>query len=253
VTIPFAVEPNILVTHHSRYSGEEMRIVRIVRGVIEVESFYQTTTVWDVRGHQSADGYTVLVRQPRQGPEYQLAQRPAGTEDLEGAYLIPVPVTAGKSEATLTVIEQTPSRTQLTIWDGRIPLLFDQLLKVPNLDAAGRKRLQPIVDLRREIGRIDTEVDGLKRQQVELDQRAQETRANLEAIKKDPRAGALRQKLNARLDEFTREGDRIGRKVVELQSKRLERKIELEDMLQDFDFTAPAPPPGAAKKGAAGK
>jgi hypothetical protein len=239
VTIPFAVEPNVLVTSQRRYSGEEMRIVRIVRGVIEVESFYQSTTVWNVRGQSKDSEYTVLVRHGRQGPNYELADRPEGTEDLEGAYLIPVKVPAGKRDGSVTVVEQTPSKTSLAIWDARVPALLDQLLALSNLDADARRRLQPIVDRRREIGRIDTEIEGLKRQQRELDQRAQQTRSNLEAIKKDPAAGALRRKLNARLDEFTREGDALGRKVVELNSKRLEKKIELEDMLQDFDFTAP--------------
>ena len=49
----------------------------------------------------------------------------------------------------------------------------------------------------------------------ELDRRAQETRSNLEAIKKDPRATSLRAKLSKRLDEFTRDADKIGRQVVE--------------------------------------
>jgi hypothetical protein len=240
VTIPFAVEPNVLVTSQSRYSGEEMRIVRVLRGVIEVESFHQTTTVWDVRGQPNDEGYTVLVRHTRQGSNYELSQRPEGTEDLEGAYLVPVRVPSKKREGSVTLVEQTPSKTTLAIWDSRVPALFDQLLKASNLDAGARKRLQPIVDRRREIGRIDTEIDGLKRQQAELDQRARETRANLEALKKDPAAGALRKKLSKRLDEFTRDGDKMGRRIVELNSKRLEKKIELEDMLQDFDFRAPA-------------
>ncbi|HET6585387.1 MAG TPA: hypothetical protein VFG69_18140, partial [Nannocystaceae bacterium] len=102
-----------------------------------------------------------------------------------------------------------------------------------------KKRLEPLVKLRPEIGRIDTEIEGLKRQQVELDQRANETRANLEAIKKDPAAGSLRAKLNKRLDEFTADGDRLGRKVVELNSQRLEKKIALEDLLQDLEIEAP--------------
>ena len=46
----------------------------------------------------------------------------------------------------------------------------------PNLTADMRKKLEPIVKLRQEIGRIDTEIEGLKRQQIELDQRANETR-----------------------------------------------------------------------------
>ena len=59
-----------------------------------------------------------------------------------------------------------------------------------------------------------------------------ETRESLRAIQRDPRAGALRKRLGERLDEFLREADAAGRKVVELQSKRLELKIELEDLLQ---------------------
>ena len=105
-----------------------------------------------------------------------------------------------------------------------------------------RKQLKPLIKLRQEVGRIDTEVDGLKRQQVELDQRAAATRANLEALKKDPAAGSLRAKLNARLDDFTKDGDRIGRKIVELQSQRLEKKIALEDLLQGLAFEAPKKP-----------
>ena len=42
--------------------------------------------------------------------------------------------------------------------------------------------------------------------------------------------------------EFTPEGDKVGRKVVELNSQRLEKKIELEDMIQDLDLRAPSTP-----------
>ncbi|HVI04355.1 MAG TPA: DUF4139 domain-containing protein, partial [Enhygromyxa sp.] len=89
VTIPFAVETGIMITSSKQYAGQEMKVTRIVRGVLEVESFYQTTTTWDVRGPASQDGFKVLIRQPQTGSNYQLAQRPEGTEDLEGAWLIP--------------------------------------------------------------------------------------------------------------------------------------------------------------------
>src|SRR5690606_23109108 len=111
-----------------------------------------------------------------------------------------------------------------------------------NLDEAARKKLQPIVDLRREIGRIDTEVEGLRRQQAELEQRAEQTRRNLEAIKKDPAANSLRARPNQRLEASSPEAAAAGRKIVELESKRLEKKIELEDMIQDLDLRAPMTP-----------
>jgi hypothetical protein len=247
VTIPFAVETEVMVTSSKQYSGQEMTVTRIVRGVLEVESFYQTTTTWDVRGPAKPEGFKVLIRQPQTGSEYELAQRPEGTEDLEGAWLIPVTVAANQRSATMKVVEQTPSKISIAIWDQQALPLLEKFLSADHLDAAARKKLQPVVDLRREIGRIDTEVDGLRRQQAELEQRADQTRRNLESIQKDSAAGGLRQKLNKRLDEFSSDADAKGRKIVELESKRLEKKIELEDMIQDLDLRAPMTPdkPGA--------
>jgi len=238
VTIPFAVEPGVMVTSAKQYSGQEMTLTRVVRGVLEVESFHQTTTTWDVRGPASATGFTVLIRQPQAGANYQLASRPEGTEDLEGAWLIPLKVAASKTSASLEVIEQTPSKTSIAIWDQQALPLLEKFLTAASLDAAGRAKLQPIVDLRREIGRIDTEVDGLRRQQAELEQRADQTRRNLEAIKKDPAAGTLRAQLNKRLDEFSSDADARGRKIVALELRRLEQKIALEDLIQDLDLRA---------------
>ena len=238
-TVPFAVEPSIMVTSTSKYRGDEMRLIRIVRGVLEVEQFSRTETSWNVRGPKRDAPWKVLVRHDSAGSNYELTKRPADTEVLPGAYLVPVVVPKGRTEAEVTLVEQTPSRTTVSIWDGRAVELMETLLVSAEVTPEMRAKLQPIVDRRTAMGRIDTEIDGLKRQQVELDQRARETRENLEAIKKDPAASTLRKKLSSRLDEFTKEGDEIGRKIVELQSQRLEKKIELEDLLRDLDVRAP--------------
>jgi len=244
-TIPFAVEPTLMVSKQQEYSGAEMRIVKIVRGVLECENFQRSSSTWTVKGKAKKKPYEVLIRHPKYGSDYELETRPPGTEDLADAYLIPVKIAAGKGEGSVKIVEQTPSRLTMTIWDGRAPELINTLLVTPGLDAASREKLAPIVSLRQEIGRIDTERDGLKAQQYELDQRANETRQNLESIKKDPRAGDLRGRLSKRLEEFSKEGDRIGRALVELASRRLERKIELEDRLQNLNLTAP-PTKGAS-------
>ncbi len=238
-TLPFAVEPSIMVTSSAAYSGEEMQLLRIVRGVLEVESFSRTTTTWTVKSPKSMGTLTVLVRHSKSGWNYTLKDRPKGTEDLPDAYLVPVEVKTAGAEGSVVLVEETPSTTTLSIWDGRALPLLEGLVASVKLTPELKKKLEPLVKLRQEIGRIDTEIEGLKRQQIELDQRANETRANLEAIKKDPAAGSLRSKLNKRLDEFTADGDRIGRKVVELNSQRLEKKIALEDLLQNLDFEAP--------------
>lgn len=246
-TIPFAVASDIMVSQSVSYDSKDMQLVRIVRGVLEVERFTRTTTKWTVKSPTRTDNFTVLIRHPKAGWNYQLKTRPAGTEDLSDGYLVPVRVAAGTRQGEVEVIEQTPTRTSLTIWqDESIQLL--QTLLTTNLPPESRGKIEPIVRVRQEIGRIDTQIDGLKRQRDDLDQRAEQTRRNLEALKKDPAAGALRKRLGERLEQFTRDGDRVGREVVELQTKRLEKKVELEDMLQNLDLRAPEASSAEGKK-----
>ena len=242
VTIPFAVESSLIVGSMQKYAGNEMRLVKIVRGVIEVEAFSRRTTTWMVTSQLPRTEDTALyVRHPKAGGNYELAPRPPGTEDLPDAYLIKIVLKAGATEAKLDVVEQTPSRSTLSIWDARSLTLLEGILAQGNLDTSIRAKLEPIVKLRQQAGRIDTDIEGKARTRAELDQRAQETRSNLEAIKRDPAAGALRRRLSDRLEQFTKDGDKLGRELVELQTKRTELKIALEDALQNLDLVPKQP------------
>ena len=242
VTIPFAVESSLLVASHLQYGGDEMRLVKIVRGVMEVENFARRSTTWEVTSQQPRTAETTLyVRHQKAGGSFELVPRPAGTEDLPDAYLIPIKLAAGATTTKLEVIEQTPSRSVLSIWDARSLVLLEGILAVGTLDRSVRTKLEPIVKLRQEIGKIDTEIDGKTRTRQELDQRAQETRANLEAIKRDPAAGALRKRLGDRLEQFAKDGDKLGRELVELQTKRTEKKISLEDAMQTLELVPEKP------------
>lgn len=241
VTIPFAVEPSIRVTAARDLQGAELRITRIVGGVIEAQRFQRTTTTWTARAPARPQGYTVWIRHQRQEPGYQLLERPKGTEDRSDGYLVPMRLGPGDRETSLRLVEQTPVRTSMSIWDGGIVPLLDSLLQVSELTAEMRQKLQPILELRRDIARIDTEAEGLQRQQREIDARAQETRENLKAIQKDPKAGELRRRVGQRLEEFSKQSDALARQLVELASRRLEKKIALEDKLQALDLQVPAP------------
>jgi hypothetical protein len=237
-TIPFAAEPSIIVHSSTDSSGDALKITKIVRGVMEVESFHRITTHWNVQAKPSKAGSRVLVRQPRASEAYKLIDPPKDTETLPDGYFVPVLVAPDQTTAELSVIEQTPSKITLDIWDDKAPELLKQLLATPELDAKARTALEPIVAARQAIGRIDTELVGLEAQQDEIDERANEERQNLLAIQKDPKAAALRKRLSQRLEELTQKGAEIGRKIVELNSQRLERKIDLEDKLRDLDLTA---------------
>jgi hypothetical protein len=240
-TIPFAVEPDILVTSTTKYDGDEQRLVKLVRGILEIERFNRTSTTWTVKSATKKEGFTVLVRHGRAGYNYTLRTRPEGTEDLPDAYLVPVKVAPGGREASLEVVEQTPSRTSISIFDFPALKILETVLAASDVSPEVKKRLEPIVKLRQDLGRIDELIDGITRQRQELDQRAEETRQNLESLKRDPQAGALRARLGARLEQFTQDGDKLGRQLVELQSKRMETKIALQDAVQDLDLSVEAP------------
>jgi hypothetical protein len=246
-TIPFAVEPSIVVRSQAQSANDETRTVKLSGGVLEVESFHRVTTTWSVSGNAQTNAYRVLIRHPRAGGDYELVSPQQDVEKLSDAYFVPVEVAAGSKDASVTVIEQTPSRMSLSIWDGSAVDFLDTLLQASDLDDSARKRLQPIVDKRREIGRIDTEVSSLQSQQSELDQRVEETRSSLRAIQKDARAAALRKRLGDRLEQFLRDADAAGRRIVELQSRRLELKVELEDLLQDKAQVSADAAPAAPK------
>ena len=242
VTIPFAVESSFLVTSRAQYNGDEIRLVKIVRGVMEIEQFGRRTTTWEVKTQLARpDDTTLYVRHGKMGGSYELVPRPKGTEDLPDAYLIPIVLPAKALEAKQDVIEQTPSRSTISIWDSRALVLLEGILAQGNLDQGIRAKLDPVVKLRQEIGRIDTEIEGKTRTRGELDQRANETRANLEAIKKDPAANALRKRLSDRLEQFAKDGDKLGREIVELSTKRTEKKIGLEDAMQNLDLNPKQP------------
>jgi hypothetical protein len=238
-TIPFAVEPGIMVTSVVKQDSDEVRLLKIVRGVLEVESFARKTTTYTVKSQVSRPPFSVIVRHSKAGQNYELVNRTKSTEDLPDAYLIPVDVAKDKRDGSATVVEQTPSRYGISIWEGRALPLLEKVLLVTNLGQDARKKLEPIVRDRQEMGRIDSKIEELKSQQNELDQRARETRENLKAIQKDKAAGALRSKLSKRLEQFASEGDKLGREVVELQTKRMEIRIRMEDALQNIDLSVP--------------
>ncbi|MFO0619728.1 MAG: DUF4139 domain-containing protein [Polyangiaceae bacterium] len=239
-TIPFAVENDIMVSSASKSEADEMRLVKMSRGVLEVESFGRKTTTWTVKSKTKSDGFNVLIRHPKAGWNYELSDRPEGTEDLADAYLVKVAVPAGSKEGSITVTEKTPSRREISIWESPALPVLEKIMLATDLTQELRAKLTPIIQLRREIGKIDEQIDGLRRQRDLNDQRANETRENLNASKTLKGAEKLQTDLLKKLEEFNAEGNRLGIQMADLEKQKLEKRIALEDLLQDLQFEAPA-------------
>ena len=235
-TIPFSVEQEIRVTSQASWGTGETKLVKMKGGVMTVERWQQYTTTWKVRTPKRNTKTKVLIRHARRGNQFALKGKIDGLEEVPGAWMVPVYIEAGKTEATLKLVEQTPKRTTISIWDGSAAALLNTFIQAKNTDDETLKKLKPIIKKRQEIATIDREINNLKKQQRELDQRANQTRQNLEALKKDKAAGKLRSRLSKRLEGFTKDGDKIGRRVVELTSQRLERKIEIDELVDGLKF-----------------
>ncbi len=212
-----------------------------MRGVIHVQRFQRRKTIWKAQAQTKKDGFNVLIRHTRLGSTFKLKDRPEGTEDLPGAYLVPLKVPAGKLKAQIELVEQTPARTTLSIWDGRAVPLLQRLMLSTSLNAVDKNKLQPLVELRQGIGKIDTQIEGLRREKIQYDNRADETRENIYAIENDKSGAAakLRRDLQKRLDGFTKKGDAVSLEIAKLNRERLQLKIKLEDGLKNLSVNAP--------------
>jgi hypothetical protein len=90
-----------------------------------------------------------LVRHSKAGYNYELVNRAKNAEELRFAYLMPIDVPQGKQEGSITVVEQTPSRFTMSIWEGRALPLLAKRLRVTNLGPETRTKLEPIARRRR--------------------------------------------------------------------------------------------------------
>jgi hypothetical protein len=241
-TIPFAVETGVDVTSSTKDDQEEMRLVKMSRGVLEIEQFARRSTTYSARARTpaGAGGSTILVRHPKAGWNYALVDKPAGTEELADGYLVRLVLPRGAREGAITVVEQTPSRSTLSIWNRPALDLLEKLLLHADLTAPLKAKLKPVVERRRELARIEEQIAGLTERRDKLDQRAGELRENIRAIAKNRQADAQRSKWTRQLDDFATEGNKIGAQLAELEARRLDTRVELEDAVQDLDFTAPA-------------
>jgi hypothetical protein len=235
-TIPFAVDPSILVTSTRESRREGARLVTIRKGLMTVESFDRIKTTYTVKGGTEAP-YRLYVRHPKAGGRYQLKDRPVGLEDLGDAYLLPLDIKDKTKEIRSVAVEQTPVTRSLTIWDHDAFQAIELYLKeVSDLPQAARERLEQLLEKRRKISAIDTRLEHLGVKRDEINERMHQTRENLRSLKKNKAAAPLKARLSKKLEAHAKEGDDVSEQIVALTDERLELKIAVDDLLSDLSL-----------------
>jgi uncharacterized protein DUF4139 len=237
-TVPFAVEPGIVVTRETEAAPEEMKLLKIVSGVIHVERYGRVKTVWKVQAQgtpQLKDGFKIFIRHPRYAPHYTLQSRPEGAEDLPNAYLVPVQVGKGL-KGGIELIENTPTKTTISIMDGGALPMLERALQTSELDADAKAKLAPIIKLRQEVGELDAQIEARRRRLDVLERQMEQARENLRRLKdmKGGEAEQMRIERARKLEEWTKESDGIARELLTIEEKREQKLIQLDEMLQNL-------------------
>lgn len=238
-TIPYAVETDIEVVSDVVEEDSPLRVLRISSGVLEVEQFSQSKLTWRVQGPAKPKARSIYIDQMKSGPRYELvspAPDSPGVEVFPDFYRLHVEIPPNKQRTSIDVVEKTPSSFTLSIWDGRAIELLEYALNASEISAKHRQALAPIVGLRKSLGEIDTKLRALTQQRSDLEFHADQIRRNLQAIAKDRAAKDLRKELNAQLMSRSNKIDALGRKIVSLRSERLEKRLNLERMIQRIDL-----------------
>lgn len=238
-TIPYAVETEVEIVSDAVEEDSPLRVLRISGGLMDVEQFSQQKVTWRARATEANKDRSVYIDQPRSGERFELVTPLPESGEVEvfpDFYRFHFKIPANESRASLDVVEKTPSRFTVSIWDGNAVELLDHALAVENISAAAKRKLTPIIDLRRELASMDTKIRSLSRQRAELERRADQIRRNLKVIEKDRAARDLRKQLTTQLVEISREVDAAGREVVRLRSGRLDMRLKLEKALQNLDL-----------------
>jgi outer membrane protein OmpA-like peptidoglycan-associated protein len=233
--IPYALDGATSVTVASDENERPIKIVAIQRGVLTVENAGVRITRYSIASGRDPAKQIYLRHAKAYG--FTTKDLPPGTQDRGDSYLIPLPLQPGKS-STFAIEERQPRRHTIQILDaGAIEIGL--YVEGSNLPAPIADKLKLAVALRKEMGKLEESLDGLRTRVVDLSRRADEIRENLRALDKVRAADALRKKLVASLSALTTEAETLARKLGTESEALATARNKLQDSLRDLSLDEP--------------
>lgn len=205
--IPFALDGGTTVDVARADDEQPIRLVSIDRGVMTVENAGTRTTRYTVAA--GADPARTIYLRHGKSAGYTPRELPPGTQDQGDAYLIPLPITAGR-KSVLTVEERQPRRAAIAILDANQTEL-GVYLEGTNIPAELTARIKTAIALRKDMGTLEDELRTLRTQVSDLASRAEELRTSIRALDRVRGADDLRKRLVASLTQVTADSDKLAR------------------------------------------
>jgi len=152
--------------------------------------------------------------------------------------LVPIDMKPGASEVSYTVVEQTPVTRTLSIWNGDAVTAVSLVLQdTKDLDPKLRETLSKILEIIGKVGELDVKLTHLQRKKWEIDQRMEQTRENLKALKKNKSAGDLKNKLAKTLADLAKQGEDVTKEIVALTDERSTLSVSVDQMISELSFS----------------
>jgi hypothetical protein len=238
-TIPFALERGVSVEVEQRSDEATGRLVKIAAGRLTVEQFAQRSTTYRIRN--GLDRATRIFLRHGRMVNWEIVDPPAGTENVEGAALLPVELSAG-ADREFAVVERTPTQRVVDLMSDIGAEVVGLYLSGPAVDAAAGPVLRQALQHRERLVEIGQNRARLDRERQELRGAQADVQSNLAAIREISRASDLRDRLTRRLAELSSRIDRLTNQIVELDAERSEMQVRMSESLRDLTLEVRPPP-----------
>lgn len=231
--VPYSIDTRVAVTIDSKIGEEESRLIKIVRGVFEIESYRFRKTEYTV-DNMSDQEATIFFRHPK-GEGWKLKEEPPGTTLEGGIYFIPVEIPA-KKKTEFVLHERTPMRRTIGIFEPLADKVIAVFLTGGDIPADVREKLAEALKMKTRITDIDERLAAVREISEDLSARLSEVRANLDVIRKTARTAGLRDELAKKMKHLTDELDKRTKEIVTLDEERSELNVRIKEMLREISL-----------------
>jgi hypothetical protein len=230
--LSYALDLGVQVDSHNGDGAQQIRRVRIARGVAIQEQEQRTRKVYTIRNNDVTPRTVVIEHPIRAG--WTLTKDVAPAETSLTAYRFAVPI-AAKATAALTVDERHPIVTRYAISD-----LTDQQLEVWVRDSHDNEKLRqalgPIQTTKALIASLSAQIDSRQSSITSVDSDQTRLRENMRSLKDSPSERQLLKRYIAQLNE---QEDRLAvlrSEIGELAPRLQQARADLAKQIEALSF-----------------
>jgi outer membrane protein OmpA-like peptidoglycan-associated protein len=231
--VPYALDGATSITVDNTDDERPIRIVSIQRGVLTVENAAIRTTTYKIEA--GADPAKRIYIRHAKAYGYTAKDLPPGTLDRGDAYLVPLPLQASKT-SSFTIEERQPRKQTIQFLDNGTQLGL--YIEGSHLPPEVLEKLTAAIALRKEMGKIEENLEALRERLADLSNRADDSRQNLASLDKVRGADDLRRRLVASLTQSTAESDAVARQLGLASEALVTARQKLQDALKDITLAA---------------